>query len=545
MPVSFTVNRVTVLHTDNDSDNFADAGDVLRHTVTIHNTGDTDATSVTFNDLLGGSTETGLMNISPIAFNDSFTAVGNTALRVGGAANIGSGPSSTVAGNLLSNDVGSNVVGLGALTADDVPGFTLDAVTNGVTTLGGTFNVFADGSFNYISQAGDSGVDTFTYTIRDAGIDGIAGNGDDTTSTATVSITITGQVWYVDSGASNIGADGTSAHPFTTITALNTANVDGPQDYVYVKGNATGQLVMETGEHLIGEGASLDGAGFHLADAGTRSTVTSSAAGSAVTLAGLGTGNNEIAGINIVSTGGAANGGLSGTSFGTLTMSNTTINSSGQAIALTTGAMAGTGLVSTTSTGGTDNVSLTGITGTLALGTGALSLASGASFNVSGGSVTTTYSGNITQATAGQALVNVAGGHTGTLTFSTGTLSATNGTGLQFDNADGTYNFNSTTTLAGGDAGVDIVNGSSGNFNFSSNTSITNPTGIGFNVNGGNGNIDYNGTISHNTNARAISIQNHLGGTVSFDGTVSSTGSSDGILLATNTGAVINFTNTL
>ena len=64
---------------------------------------------------------------------------------------------------------------------------------------------------------------------------------------------------------------------------------------------------------------------------------------------------------------------------------------------------------------------------------------------ISGGSVTLNMNGNITQAANG-AMVNVIGGHTGTLSF-TGTLNATNGTGLQFDNADGTYNFNGTTTF--------------------------------------------------------------------------------------------------
>jgi len=548
MPVSFTLNRLTTfrpLTGDQDGDGYADAGDVLRHTLTIHNTGDTAATSVVLNDLLGGSTETGLMNISPIAFDDAFTAVGNTALRVGGAANIGTGPSSIVAGNLLANDVGSTTVGVGALAADDVTGFTIDTVTNLLTAGGGRYSIFADGSFNYISEAGDTGSDSFSYTIRDAGIDGVAGNSDDTTSTATVTITLTGQVWYVDSAAAG-GGTGTSANPFNSITALQAANVDGANDFIYVKGNATGQLVMETGEHLIGQGADLDVAGFHLADDGARSTVTNNAAGFGVTLAGGGTGNNEIAGINIVSTGGAGNHGLTGTSFGNLTINNTTIDASGQALVLSTGAIVAgsTGLVSTDSDGGTNNVSLTGITGSLTLGSGALSGATGAAFNVSGGSVTTAYTGNITQA-QNAALVNVAGGHSGSLTFSTGTLSATNGTGLQFDNADGSYNFNGTNTLNGGDAGVDIVNGSSGNFSFSSSSAITNATGIAFNVNGGNGNIDYNGTISHTANTRAISVQNHNGGTVSFDGTVSATGSSDGILLATNTGAVINFTSTL
>ena len=78
-----------------------------------------------------------------------------------------------------------------------------------------------------------------------------------------------------------------------------------------------------------------------------------------------------------------------------------------------------------------------------------------------------TYAANVTKASLG-ALLNVSGGHTGTLTFNTGTLSATAGHGLQFDNADGAYNFNGTTTLNGGDAGVDILNGSGGTFSFTS-----------------------------------------------------------------------------
>jgi VCBS repeat-containing protein len=561
MPVSFTLARSTALITDNDNDGYADASDVLRHFLTIHNTGTSDALNVVLNDLLGGSTETGLMNISPIAFNDVFNAVGNTLLEVGNAT-AQTGPQTSFAGNLLTNDFGSTTVGAGALAGDDVTGFTISALQ--ATAVVGVGPVIAAsvhgsvtlitsgadaGSFTYISNAGFTGDDTFTYTIKDAGIDGIAGNADDTTSTASVTIHVGGQVWYVDSGYAGGSNDGTSAHPFTSITALNTANVDGANDTIYVRGNATGQLVMETGEHLIGQGASLDvtvsAVNYHIADAGSRSTITNSAAGFAVTLAGGGTGNNEIAGINILSTGGTGNHALTGTSFGTLTISNTTVDASGQGVILSTGAITGTGLVSTDSDGGTNNVALTGITGSLTLGSGALSGATGSSFLVSGGTVSTSYSGNITQAN-NAALLDVLGGHgTGTLTFNTGTLSATNGTGLQFNNADGTYNLNCTSTMNGGDAGIDIVNGSSGNFSFHATSSITNPSGIGFNVNGGTGNIDYNGTISHNTNANAISVQNHTGGTVSFDGTVSSTGSSDGILLATNTGAIINFTNTL
>jgi uncharacterized repeat protein (TIGR01451 family) len=139
-----------------------DPGDTLYTRVVITNSGDTTATGVTFEDNFAGTTlVSGSLNISPLAFNDAFTAVGNTTLRVGGAVNIGGSdnPSLRVAGNLLSNDVGS-------IGGDQVPGFQLTAVTNGVSAQGGTFNIFADGTFNYINQAGDTGTDSFTYTRR-------------------------------------------------------------------------------------------------------------------------------------------------------------------------------------------------------------------------------------------------------------------------------------------------------------------------------------------------------------------------------------------
>ena len=45
-------------------------------------------------------------------------------------------------------------------------------------------------------------------------------------------------------------------------------------------------------------------------------------------------------------------------------------------------------------------------------------------------------------------------------------FSAPNGTGMQFNNADGAYNFTANSTLNGGDAGIDILTGSGGTFTF-------------------------------------------------------------------------------
>src|SRR5436190_98719 len=185
-------------------------------------------------------------------------------------------------------------------------------------------------------------------------------------------------------------------------------------------------------------------------------------------------------------------------------------------------------LNSLTVTGGASTVnglSMTNVTGgTFTITGGSLAGATGATFNVSGGSVSVTYGGTITQANAAAA-ISVAGGHSGTLTFN-GNVSATNGTGLQFDNADGTYNLHgTTTTMNGGNAGVDILNGSGGTFDFTSGTSITNPTGAAFVVTASSPSITYADPITQNTaGQRAIDITTLGGGTSLFSGAIGSTG---------------------
>ena len=142
-----------------------------------------------------------------------------------------------------------------------------------------------------------------------------------------------------------------------------------------------------------------------------------------------------------------------------------------------------------------------------------------------------------------RALVSIAGGHTtGTITFNTGTLNATNGTGLQFDNADGTYNFNGTTTLNGGDAGIDIVNGSGGTFTFASGTTISNPSGIAYREDTSTATVNYNGTITKTNNANnAVDINAKTGGATTFSGAISATTSTANAIDLTNTGGTVTF----
>ncbi len=137
----------------------------------------------------------------------------------------------------------------------------------------------------------------------------------------------------------------------------------------------------------------------------------------------------------------------------------------------------------------------------------------------------------ISQSGMGSA-VTVAGGHTGTLELIAGnTVTATNGTGLQFDDADGTYAFDGDVALSGGDAGIDIIGGSDGTFTFT-NTDITDPTGPAIQVGmpgvaGSGGNADITlasmSSITQSNNASTVVVLGDHAGTLTHEGSIAAT----------------------
>lgn len=144
-------------------------------------------------------------------------------------------------------------------------------------------------------------------------------------------------------------------------------------------------------------------------------------------------------------------------------------------------------------------------------------------FSVDNGAanVTLDAASSITQGQNASALrVNT---HTGTLTVD-GTIAATDGNGLRFNNADGTYNLNGTNTLNGGNAGIDIINGSAGTFNFA-DTDITSPTGRAINISDSTANVTVGAasSITQANSSDTIRVINHSGGTVTINGTINST----------------------
>ena len=625
-------------------------GGTLMYTVTITNTGASTATGVQFTDTISNNTTLvgGSVASSPIGQNDSYTATGNIPIS----------PTNGVLANDIDPDTGNNT----GLTVTQVQGLAgnVGVATNttatGIGGVTGSVNVASNGSFTYEPPPGFTGNDTFSYRVADA-----SGKFND----ATVTITISNMVWFISNTGGGLNR-GTFTNPFTTIGAFNTANTGAapnPQPGHHVVLLPAGGTYNETDGINLRDNQTLTGSAvafntvFPGADANSTAAYTTFAAstgaaptinataGDAVDLAL----NNAVRGLNVGNTPGFF--GFDGTAVGNLTIATVNKTGTGGAINVSTsGAFGSTVNFGTleSSSSPTHNINLVGVTGTLGVvsgGTG-LSNSAGNSANVrvSGGSVSLTYPGNVSKANAGP-MVTALGGHTGTLTFQTGTLSATNGSGLQFDNADGTYNFNGTTTLSGGavvniingsggaftfgtgtsitagnnqvpvtvdggtaavtysggitktgngdavrvqnghatgtitfqtgtlnitdgnglqfdnadstynfsgttmlnggDAAIDIFNGSAGNFTFSANTSVTNPSGTAFRVDGANGTITYNGTLSKtgSSGGRLIDLSNRTGGSVSFTGTLTNTATgATGIIVQNNTSGSPSFT---
>jgi hypothetical protein len=130
------------------------------------------------------------------------------------------------------------------------------------------------------------------------------------------------------------------------------------------------------------------------------------------------------------------------------------------------------------------------LTGSFVVGGGLLQQTADGSdtFRIDSGSATVDFGASINHGVAvgnNNAMVNIFNTTSGNSNFS-GTLDANAGSGLQFNNADSNSSFTGTTTLDGGNAGIDILGGSSGTFNFAANTSITARTVDAFVLSGDN-----------------------------------------------------------
>ena len=268
----------------------------------------------------------------PTAINQSYTAVGNTALGVGTSP---AAPAATVPGSLLNGD------------SDPNPGGTL-TVTGNSDPAHGTVTVNSDGTFTYVPNAGFSGTDTFTYTIADS-------KHLSETATATVTITVGPVVWYVDNSQSAAG-NGTSSSPFNTLAAANSAAGSDSIVFLY-QGNATytGGVTMQSGEALWGQPHGLTVDTYPLVAAGGSTPVITNSGGNGINLAE----NADVEGVNVTNP--------SGNGIAASGVSDATVGTS------TAVAISGAGGDGIEVSGGTGNLdfggaSVTGSTGPLGLG---------------------------------------------------------------------------------------------------------------------------------------------------------------------------------
>jgi hypothetical protein len=598
MSTSITVTRNSHLFSnpgsDQDGDGQIDPGDVIETVVHIVNTGSTEsALALVLNDTFNGYTlNAGSVKITPIAFDDNYTAItGNTPITYG----IGQG--------VLTNDIDPDGPEA-SLIVTKINGVALTGSPIAVT--GGSVDMHADGSFSFTPTTGFNGAASFTYTIQDA--QGLA-----SVTTGTVNIPVSGLVWYVDNTYAGGGNDGSYLKPFTTIGNLNdngtgAAGTVGPNDsivgdddvdgagdtiFVYHNGPAyTNGITLEANQKLFGDGTNLLVNGHNVGGTERTGGVDNVATNSVIDNSGANGGiilstGNTISGINVngIAPGAVGIQDVAG-GVGTLNISNVALTGQGQLLDLDQGGTATVSLTSLASTGSTGAnggvVDLTGLTtGSSLTVTGTTSITgthSQTGIDISGntGGVTVNFQGNVTVNTALQnALVISNNTGTNTVTFggnaNTFTTTAGNAVDMNANTTSTTVNFNNgglnidtttgkgmnvdTTTLnvAGGSNTIDTTTGQiltannaavgANNLTFASLISTGSTTGSAISLNNlDNGSLTVTGnvTIAGTTGAGADGI-NVSGGSstnIALNGTTTISGvADDGVELNASTGS--------
>jgi hypothetical protein len=492
------------LFTDVDGDLQADPGDTLKYTVNISASGG-DATGVSFTDTVDPNTAfvPGSLTATPVAVDDSYTATGNIRISV-------------AAPGVLGNDF----VG--------VPAATITAPPT-TSTNGGDVTLNADGSFTYNPPAGFEGTDTFSYTLTNS-----AGS-----NSATVTINVSGMIWFIDNNAApctTLAAGcGRLTNPFSSLSAfaaLNNGSGNNPaaNDNIFVYESASdyvGPVTLLNGQRFIGQDAtaSLSSITGLTPPSGSDPLPTTNSANG--TIVNITTGNaitvgsgNTLRGF----TGGNSTTDISGTGFGTLTISDVTLNGLGQALNLNTGTLAATfGSISSTNSA-TTGISLTGVAGTLTSPTTSITNPTGIGISVgtSGGTLNFGNTNSTSSGSTGVSLLT----NTGAITFGALNISPdANQRGLLATNNTNTITSTSGAITTSGATAVEITRGIGTTPLAISQTSISSSGGSG------------NGIILSNTTGSFTVVGT---GTAASGGTIANKTGADG---STTQGTGIHLSN--
>ncbi len=461
---------------DVDNDGKADPGDDLQYIIEIFNSGNADAINVMLQDVLDGdlTLDTGSVQITPIAFDDSYDVLGNVGITV------------NAAGGVLANDIDPD-------STVPLSNTGLTAVTLNTTGTQGTVsNFMSNGSFTYTPPTGFTGTTTFQYTARDAdNLDSIV--------TGVVTLDVSDIIWFIDNshGGAN---EGTLSDPFQSINDFNTANGGGastPQTghsiYLAETGTdyTTGITLLDN-QVLIGEGAGVSGDTLTailsitlpshsntLPPVGGTNPVIANSVGNGITLAN----NNTVRGLDVT---GSNIAGISG---------NTVTDGTFQDIGIS---------------GGVQGINLTSVSGSFTFTNDVpISNTSGTAFKADQGNGSVTYPSTINN-TSGLA-VEITNRTGGTITLS-GNISDTGATGIFLNNNDisgGSIGFTGQVDITNSTGtAVTVQNSNSGTTSFADldiDNSTSNQRGLFATGNSGSTLNTTTGTIDSGT-ATAVDI---------------------------------------
>ena len=261
----------------------AQPGSQLDFTITINNTG-TDATGTTFQDILDANLTLvpNSLKVTPIAVNDAYNCIGNVGITLNAAEGV------------LANDV-----------SPDETAMTVAILANGAH---GTATLSTDGSFTYNPTVGYSGNDSFTYTLT---------NASGKTDTATVNITISTPIYFVNSSAATNG-NGTLSSPFKLVQ--NAIGTGSNPVFIYTGTGSSGTtLTLSTNQKVIGQGATASLVSLLGLTVPSYSNVLPTTGGNSPTFSTIAlSSNNDIQGVILSST-------MTGSSVGNLKVRDVTI----------------------------------------------------------------------------------------------------------------------------------------------------------------------------------------------------------------------------
>ncbi len=398
----------------------------------------------------------------------------------------------------------------------------------------------ADGSFTFTPPPSAAGTTvSFTYHVTDSGnpppgVDSAA---------ATVSFNVAGPVIYfvkqsaVGTGNCTLGNECTLATAVGNIGVATNARI-----FIGDAASHAAAVPLNSGGWLIGQGVStafdtLFGIGVPAQGNLAARPATGADRPTVQNTVTVNT-NSTVRGLDI-STRSAT--GLSGGAVTGAVINEASVSALLAAAIGLSGTGSTTTLDSATSTGGTNNILLTNVTGTLVINGGALSGASGDALKIDGQNANVTYTGTITNAAT--LAVNIANKTGGTVALSGDINPGGAAKGISASgNSGGTLNFSGANKKisTGTGNGVNLATNTGATINFTGGgLAIATTSGIGFNAAGG-GTVTVQGAANTvaSTTGTALNVANTTIGAanLTFQSLSATGGSATGIILDT-TGA--------